>query len=213
MTPAPDPTGTPRRGPDGSGAGRAEGRVDPRAARSRAAALAAVRELLDEGGWQAVTHAAVAARSGVGRTTLYRHWPDATDLLRDALAAHLARSHSEPVGDLREDLLAELDVVRRQLHTPSSERAIRVVIERARTTPAFEQLKEELYREGSAVTRAIVRAAVDRGELPADTDVSLAVDQLLGPLFFRRLLAGATFDSAHVRTVVDQFLALRRPCT
>src|SRR3954451_18071153 len=59
---------------------------DPRARRSRAAALTAATELLVEGGPERVTHAAVAVRAGVGRATVYRHWPDQQSLLFDALA-------------------------------------------------------------------------------------------------------------------------------
>lgn len=140
-------------------------RVDPRITRSRSAALTAVRELLREGGLLTITHVNVSSRSGVGRSTLYRHWPDVTDLLRDALAGQMARSHSVPKGDLREDLLAELDLVRGQLTDPATERIMRVVIERADSSAAFAALKRDLYREGSRTTAAVIEDAVARGEL------------------------------------------------
>jgi hypothetical protein len=41
----------------------------------------------------------------------------------------------------------------------------------------------------------------------AGTTVDFAVDQLLGPLFFRRLLAGATFGAENVSLVVDNYPA------
>ncbi|MEB8336850.1 TetR-like C-terminal domain-containing protein [Streptomyces endophyticus] len=182
-------------------------RVDPRITRSKTAALTAVREILFAEGWAAVTHAAVAARSGVGRSTLYRHWPDVVDLLRDAIAGEMARTHSEPKGRLREDLLAELNTIRRQLHDPANLRLIRVIIERADISPSFAALKQGLYREGSRTTAEIIESGVRRGELPADTDVAFAVDQLLGPLFFRRLLVSAAFDAAYVDRVVNGYLA------
>lgn len=181
-------------------------RIDPRITRSRSAALTAVRELLQEDGLPAVTHVNVSSRSGVGRSTLYRHWPDVTDLLRDALAGQIARRHSTPKGNLRDDLLAELDLVRSQLLDATTERIMRVVIERADSSPAFAALKLDLYREGSRTTATVIEAAVTRGELPAATDVEFAVAQLLGPLFFRRLLAGARLNRADVTAVVDAFL-------
>ncbi|MFF4260107.1 TetR family transcriptional regulator [Streptomyces sp. NPDC001663] len=46
---------------------------DPRALRSRAAALVSATELLVDGGPEKVTHAAVAGRAGIGRATVYRH--------------------------------------------------------------------------------------------------------------------------------------------
>ncbi|GAA0588966.1 TetR-like C-terminal domain-containing protein [Streptomyces crystallinus] len=184
---------------------------DPRAERSRAAALAAARDLLIEQGWAAVTHVAVAARSGVGRTTLYRHWPDASGLVRDVIAERISTAHTPPTGVLREDLVRELDGLRRLLHDPVSDRGLRAVIERAGVDPVFAQLKEALYREGSRVFRTVLDAAAARGDLAADLDADLAVDQLAGPLMYRRLLAGREITAEYIERVVDDFLAAHAP--
>jgi AcrR family transcriptional regulator len=183
---------------------------DPRALRSRAAALAAARGLLVEQGWAGVTHAAVAERSGVGRTTLYRHWPDTPALVRDTLAHHIAVAHTEPTGDLRDDLIRELAASRAMLHEPSSDRAVRVVVERAAVDAAFAEMKDVLHRAGTRVLCTIVDAGKARGELPAQLDTDLAVDQLMGPLFFRRLLANRPIPDSYVPEVVDAFLRAHR---
>jgi AcrR family transcriptional regulator len=180
--------------------------MDPRAVRSRAAALAAARDLLVEQGWAGVTHVAVAERSGVGRTTLYRHWPDTPALVRETLAHHIAVAHAEPAGDLREDLLRELAASRAMLHEPTTDRAIRVVIERAAVDAAFAEMKDALYRAGTQVLRDIVDAGKERGELAAQLDTDLAVDQLFGPLFFRRLVANQPIPEGYVPEIVDAFL-------
>lgn len=193
------PQGPPGRGPD------------PRAARSRAAALTAAQELLVEQGWAAVTHVAVAARSGVGRTTLYRHWPDTSGMLRDAIVQRIQAAHITPSGDLRADLVGELDALRKLLHDPVSEYGMRAVIERAGADPGFAALKQELYAAGSRVQREILERARAAGELPADLDVDLAIDRLAGPLVYRRLLAGGAFGTDVVRAVVDGFLAAESP--
>jgi AcrR family transcriptional regulator len=179
--------------------------------RSRAAALSAARAILLENGSEAVTHVAVAARSGVGRTTLYRHWPDTIALLRDVLQEQMAIDHSVPLGDLRDDLVRELEVVRGQLHQPSLERAMRTMIERAPTHPAYSELKEFLYQEGTRVLAEVVRTGIARGELARQLDPDRAVDQLAGPLIYRRLLAGRTFTADYVRDLVDDFLRAHNP--
>ena len=55
--------------------------VDARVARSRAAVLRAATDLLVEGGPSAVTIDAVVARSGVAKSTIYRHWQSRDDVL------------------------------------------------------------------------------------------------------------------------------------
>ncbi|MFF3505759.1 TetR-like C-terminal domain-containing protein [Streptomyces sp. NPDC003247] len=187
---------------------RASGRgMDPRAARSRAAALAAAQELLVEQGWAAVTHVAVAARSGVGRTTLYRHWPDAFSLIYEAIAQRIDSVRPAPTGVLRDDLIRQLDGLRELLHDPVAERGMRAVIERAGVDPSFTDLKESLFRAGSGGFRAILEHAKAAGELPPGLDTELAIDQLAGPLMFRRLLAERTFGADYVHAVTDAFLA------
>jgi AcrR family transcriptional regulator len=53
--------------------------VDPRVVRTRLAVLEAATMLLRTEGPGAVTHARVAEAAGVGRATIYRHWPDQGD--------------------------------------------------------------------------------------------------------------------------------------
>lgn len=99
--------------------------------RSRDAALTAARELLIEHGSAGLTHAGVAARSGISRATLYRLWPEPTDLVQATLTLHIALAQSQPTGELRTDLCTELAATRAMLHEPASEQGMRVMIERA----------------------------------------------------------------------------------
>ncbi|WP_225724971.1 MULTISPECIES: TetR/AcrR family transcriptional regulator [unclassified Nocardia] len=192
---------------DGLAAGMPDRGPDPRVVRSRQAALTAAQDLLAEYGWTGVTHVAVAARSGVGRTTLYRHWPDVAALIHDAIMQRIAQIRPTPTGELRTDLIRELDGLRRLLHDPVGERGMRAILDRAPFDPAFGKLKSALYQAGSAGFRTILESARTRGELPPDADIDLAIDQLAGPLIFRRLFAERDIDEAYVHTVVDGVLS------
>lgn len=180
--------------------------LDPRTVRSLDTALASARELLIEQGLAGLTHGAVAARSGISRATLYRLWPEPTDLVRDAVTQHITLARPAPTGDLHADLLTGLTATHAMLHEPATEQGMRVMIERAAVDPRFAEVKQALYRSGTQAARTTLTAAVARGELPAELDIDLAVDQLHGPLFFRRLVANRTFDLDYVRAVLDNFL-------
>ncbi|WP_433337517.1 TetR-like C-terminal domain-containing protein [Spirillospora sp. CA-294931] len=179
--------------------------------RSRAAALAAARELLVERGLPGVTHVTVAERSGVGRTTLYRHWPDAAAMLQDAITEVSIAARPEPTGELRTDLLNLLEHGRNLLHQPASERAMRAFIERSGVDPTFSRVKETMYDTGIAGMRGLLEAAKARGDLPRDLNVDSAADQLIGPLFFRRLLGNREITSDFVHDIVDAFLKRQAP--
>src|SRR6187401_1495763 len=59
--------------------------LDPRVARSRAAVISAATDLLVEGGPSAVTIDAIVARSGVAKSTIYRHWDSRDEVLFDVI--------------------------------------------------------------------------------------------------------------------------------
>jgi AcrR family transcriptional regulator len=188
-----------------------EPRMNPQVARSRAAALAAAREILFSQGWDAVTHASVSKRSGVGRTTLYRHWPTIEQLLRDVLLSESEVRHPAVTGVTRADLTAELDALRAQLSTPALERAMSTIMDRATVSPEFARVREGLHKACSATLSGILRTARDRGELRADTDLEQAVAELVGALIFQHFLAGKPPTQRFAERVVDAFLRAHQP--
>ena len=179
---------------------------DPRAERSRCAALAAARELLLDEGWEAVTHARVAERAGMARTTVYRHWPDATDLVLDALAEEKSERHPRPTGVLRDDLVADLDAFRLQLRDPRIERVMVTIIERSAVDEEFGAARASLARQGTRPLAEILRAAIGRGELPACLDIDRVVEQLCGPMLFRHLVLRKPVTKRYVEVLVDDVL-------
>ena len=185
-----------------------EPQADPRVVRNCAAALAAARELLVEQGWESVTHVAVAGRSGVGRTTLYRHWPDPAAMLRDVVAAELDVKATPVTGRLRDDLISAAEVFRTMLHDPTMERIMRVNIERATVDPSFRRIKHTLFDKGRSAYQAIFEAAQASGDCRDPVAVPRAMDKLLGPLLYRRMFANEDFGHDYVVEVVDDFLVL-----
>jgi hypothetical protein len=49
--------------------------------------------------------------------------------------------------------------------------------------------------------------AVERGQLPPETDIDLAVEQLVGPVYYRVLVTGEPVPSEFTDRLVEQFLA------
>lgn len=186
---------------------RARAGEDPRVERSRAAALNAARELFLERGWAAVTHASVAERAGVGRSTIYRHWPEPPSLLRDILVDGVSLVHPKPTGILREDLVEELEVLRAHLSVERNLKAIIAILERARNEQAFAELPGEIHLAGSQGLRSILSRACGQGQLRADIDMEQAVAELVGPLMWRTVIIGRPLTRAFVLAIVDDFLA------
>ena len=78
----------------------------PRSDEARRKALEAARELIVEKGVVNLTIEDVAARSGVAKTTIYRHWPERTALIVDTVNAMFEHLRTPDTGSLRGDLEA-----------------------------------------------------------------------------------------------------------
>src|SRR4051794_35414381 len=90
-----------------------------RTARVRAAVLRATGDVLAEHGFEALDLADVAARAGVGKTTVYRRWKNAARLVADLLVDMAEQSSPRAeTGSLLGDLRANADLVHRTLADP-----------------------------------------------------------------------------------------------
>lgn len=184
-----------------------ERRLDPRVARSRAAVLGAALDLLGERGIAGTTVEAVAERSGVARTTIYRQWADQAALVRDAFAATLAEPARPATGTLRGDLDVLVGGLCRAVANGPAASIMPALIDAAERDPAFAELHRSEALARQRVVAEVVGEAVDRGELPAGTDPWLVLDLVAGPVFHRRWVSRGALDEAFARTVVDAALA------
>jgi AcrR family transcriptional regulator len=187
--------------------GRATDDLDPRVARTRDAVLEAVRTLVRRDGVEAVTHQQVAVEAGIGRATVYRHWPDRTHLLLDALAEPEDPESWTGSGDLVVDLTRELGRLQRILTGSPFVPELAALLGRSEWEPALRELEEQLLAHGTAGLQRSLQQAIDRGELPADLDVAVALARLAGPLFYRRMLAHRPVEDRLVDEVVASFVA------
>jgi AcrR family transcriptional regulator len=185
----------------------ARAELDPRVLRTRRHVLAAARAVLVEEGWERVTVTRVAARSGYARTTLYRHWPQRLDLLRDLITDEVHLLHTVPTGDVRADLVAELEAFRVAITTTGLGRVMIAIGQQASDDGELAELSSAVRADGTRVLDEIITSAVARGELRAQLDPDVAVAQLVGPVLFRYLFDSHDgIDGAFVVTVVDLFL-------
>jgi hypothetical protein len=137
---------------------------------------------------------------------LRRRRPSRTDLLHDVLRREAEMSHRQPVGRLREDLVAELDALRRQLGLPALAGVLAVLIERSLHDPELARVKRSVVSEVSRVLRQRLHDGIGAGALPPALDVDLAIARLLGPILYRRLASGESLSRPVVVAVVDAFL-------
>jgi AcrR family transcriptional regulator len=160
-------------------------------------------------GLSAVSMDAVAERAGVSKATIYRWWPTKETLALDALYNEWAavQPRARSTGTLRGDLIALLRPWVRLAGSRPYGRVIAALITEAQTDPAFGDIYRSRFIEPRREqARAVFRAAIERGEIPADTKIEVAVDMVYGPLYHRLLHGHAPLTERFMRDVVDTAL-------
>ena len=180
-------------------------RADPRIARTRDAIAEAVRALLSEEGWDAITHQRVAERSGYARNTVYRHFADRAALL--AHGGNFERHHHAPVtGDLRHDIVAELIAFRRELFDGVAGQVLGALLERAERDPEVIPIRDRLVAEGAGPLRELLLEAQQQQLLTDGVSIEDHTAAFCGPLIYARLISGHPPGDSTIHYYVDRLL-------
>ena len=181
--------------------------ANPRTIRVRQIILDAAIDLLIKEGAGTLTAVRIAEKTGVARTTIYRHWADNTALLLDAIdkliSPHVPTTLSE---NLEKDLSAALSNLRMRM----TKRPFRIV---------FAALLDHTNRNRDAVgaqrrfvngvlqpLQDILANAKGRGALPSTVDVESVSAQLAGPLFIQHVMLRIPISDRLISQTIARFL-------
>jgi AcrR family transcriptional regulator len=188
---------------------RHHGNRHGRSEAARVAVLEAADDLLVERGFAGVTIEGIAARAGVAKQTIYRWWTSKTAILFDAMLADAAEHFTPPDhGDLASDLRDQLRQIATFLTATDAGVVCRALAGQAQHDPAVAaQFRSEFVAPQRERDRQPFLRARRRGELSQTGDLDLAVDQLVGPVYYRVLITGEGVPPEFTDALVDRYLA------
>jgi AcrR family transcriptional regulator len=175
-----------------------------RSAEARNKALTAATVLLRARGIPGFTIEEVAKTSGVAKTTIYRHWPTADQLLAEAVSCQIAPLPTPNTGSLEGDLRAFFSSVVPPESLDTLAQMLTGVLYAAAHDPAIKAALEESIRQRTIPIKTIVELAQARGEVPAHVNPERAVDLVEGPFLFAVLTRRLTFQPSDI----DELLRL-----
>jgi AcrR family transcriptional regulator len=179
----------------------------PRSEEARRKALAAAMDVIVEKGVGDLTIEEVAQRSGVAKTTIYRHWPERASLIIDTVRSSFEHVSTPDTGTLRGDLEAFFGGMVRADLTGKVGQLMPCLIDAAGRDAEIELLLDRIAIERQQPILAIVARAQQRGELPADLDPRVVVGTIVGPIVFRKLVWRQPLDAAYLMGCLDDAIA------
>jgi AcrR family transcriptional regulator len=179
----------------------------PRSATAHDAILKAALRLVKARGFRAVSVNEIAAAAGVGKMTIYRHWPNKAALVMDSLLVLIGKETAFPrAASALESLRAQLDL-QVAFFRSSRGNLIRSLVAEAQSDPELASaFRERWLTPRRADVRSTIEAAIEEGSLRQDLDIDAAIDLLYGSLYYRLLLASGPLNGDFLHHVFRQFL-------
>lgn len=179
----------------------------PRSEEARRKALAAAMDVIVDKGVSNLTIEEVALRSGVAKTTIYRHWPERASLIVDTVRSTFEHVATPDTGSLRGDLEAYFGGMVRADLSGKVGQLMPCLIDAAGRDSEIELLLDRIAIERQQPILAIVAHAQARGELPEGLDTRVVVGTIVGPIVFRKLVWRQPLDAAYVSGCIDVAIA------
>ncbi len=174
---------------------------------TRDAILQAAFDLIDEQGYRGFTIEGVAARSGAGKTTIYRWWPTKEDLAFDALVSQFGDVHG---GAKPESVIEGIRIYMRRLAASFDGKPGRVLASIVGggqcQMGAAERFRERFLAPRREKGRMALQHGIATGELRPDIDIDAALDALISPFFFRLLWRTGPCDAEWADRLSDQLI-------
>ncbi|NIA25127.1 MAG: TetR family transcriptional regulator [Gammaproteobacteria bacterium] len=181
-----------------------EHKTNPQVQRTHRLMLDAARGLLSEHGPEAVTHLRVAEAAGVARATVYRHWPERSDILLDLVRRGADLHPASPPADLPiSDRMTRLLQTFAAALNGDSGQIMTAMISLAEWDKDVFAALERMTAFGPKLLRDLLRAGLEEGSITPGVDIDLLTDRLIGPLYLRRLL----YHDEITATYVDHLVA------
>lgn len=164
--------------------------------------MTAAFDILSQSGIGGFSIDEVARRSGVAKTTIYRHWASREALILDAASRISAEQPVPDTGSLAHDVHSILANLGHLLETARWSSVVPSIVDVAERDPDFASVHGAIQRGHAAPLREVLERAVTRDELPAGADVSAMISALVGPLYYRRWFSREPIDEAFVASIV-----------
>ena len=178
----------------------------PRSESSRRAILDATRRLLTHTSVQKLSIEAIARKAGVGKTTIYRWWPNKSAVVMEAVFSQPAFHNILPTPKTAADgVRTQIEKLARQLGGKNG-RIVAEIIGEAQPDPESLQIFISAFLQDRYNSlSSYIEGGKQNGEFDANIDTDSAIDMILGPLFFR-LISGQEVDDGFANDMADMLL-------
>ncbi len=184
----------------------------PRSEKSRKAILNATNKLLLQTTVQELSIESIAKKAKVGKTTIYRWWPNKTAVVMDALASQPGMQTPLPTASShKEAITMQLDKLVRLLDSNNGQTIAQLFSEAQASEVSLKIFKDNLLEPLMDAIRYSIEEGQKTGEFRPDITADLAIDILCGPIFFRLMAHPADLNDDFRDTYSSEAIKILAP--
>ncbi|MFA5593583.1 MAG: TetR/AcrR family transcriptional regulator [Micavibrio sp.] len=175
----------------------------PRSEESRRAILDATRRLLTHIPVSKISIEAIAKKAGVGKTTIYRWWPNKQAVVMEAVFSQPGFQNFMPQSSVpMEGIKGQIEKLCRQLSGKNGRVVAEIIGECQGDIETLKALVKNFFQDRYNSLAYYLQRGKHEGSLREDIDLEVAIDVILGPIIFR-LMSGQNVDETFMRKVTD----------
>ena len=172
--------------------------------------LDAARQLLVEQGFDAATVQAIAERSGVHASAIYRRWPSRIEIIEQAVFPGIPLVTVRPTGDLRRDLRRFISAYLSAFGAPAARAAMPGLLA-AHQWPGRSGAAETWLAVSTRPFFVDILREAPSGSVDPTVDPDDVFDVLLGAILARTFVPTVVHRNRPIERLVDLMLRLLRP--
>lgn len=175
----------------------------PRSEESRRAILDATRRLLTHMPVSKISIEAIAKKAGVGKTTIYRWWPNKQSVVMEAVFLQPGFQNIMPKSLAPfEGVRTQVEKLVRQLTGKNGRIVAEIVGECQGDIEILKALVKNFFQDRYNSLAYYIQKGKHEGDFHENIDIEVAIDVILGPIIFR-LMSGQNLDEAFSKKLCD----------
>lgn len=184
----------------------------PRSEKSRKAILNATNKLLLQTSVQELSIESIAKKAKVGKTTIYRWWPNKTAVVMDALANQPGMQSPLPTASShKEAIVMQMDKLIRLVDSNNGQTIAQLFSEAQASEVSLKIFKDNLLEPLMDAIRYSIEEGQKNGEFRKDITADLSIDMLCGPIFFRLMAHAGDLNEDFRKTYPNEAIKILAP--
>ncbi len=180
----------------------------PRSEESKAAILAATWKLLKTITLRDLSIEAIARESGVGKTTIYRWWPNKAAVVMDAFIENVLPEISFPEADSAAEAISlQISSLVKAFQGEYGRIVAQIIAEGQACPDALANYRDRFIYPRRAAAKTLIEQGIEQGEFDPKLDPELAIDLLYGAIYYRLLVGHLPLDQQFAKELPLQALA------